>query len=134
MRLRNPGGIDNAIKAVDEVRSQLDNASNRANSAPERQSAFLSWCDNWATPQLGNHFPESEGIFGEVSESYHRIVALPALANPQLNGMMHREFKGWDAKLQRVTADLWQMREVLARPGKLVVLDTFGADGRRVLH
>jgi hypothetical protein len=71
MQLRNPGGLEQAIETVKQVKGQL--MSTVAGSSAQRKDAFLTWCDQWATPQLGNHFPRSEGIFAEVADSYHRI-------------------------------------------------------------
>jgi hypothetical protein len=31
----------------------------------------------WATPQLGNHFPDSKDLFGELADSYYRVVQTP---------------------------------------------------------
>ncbi len=50
---------------VRQVKDQLWNASVQGNNAADRKNAFLTWCDQWATPQLGNHFPDSEDLFGD---------------------------------------------------------------------
>jgi hypothetical protein len=50
MRLKNPGGAGKALETVRKVRDQLAGAD-------DSKDDFLSWCDNWASPQLGNHFP-----------------------------------------------------------------------------
>ena len=61
MRLRNPGGIEAVLSTVKQVRDELGNASVNGHNAADRKNAFLSWCDNWASGQLGNHFPPGEG-------------------------------------------------------------------------
>src|SRR5258708_347154 len=124
MRLRNPGGVANAITTVNQVKGQLGNASVQGNNATERQDAFLTWCDQWATPQLGNHFPQSERVFAELTESYHRIAILPGMPVRQLKGIINREFREWDARLEQVLGELAAMAMFLSRPGRLVVLDT----------
>jgi len=126
VRLRNPGGIANAIATTNQVKGQLGNASVHGNNPAERADAFLTWCDNWATSQLGNHFQPSESVFAEIAESYHRIGALPLGSMPirQANGMLNREFKDWDARLDRILEDLAAMATFLGHPGHLVVLDT----------
>lgn len=45
MRLKNPGGIDNAIKTVNQVRSELQNGRAQGNDPAQRADAFLTWCD-----------------------------------------------------------------------------------------
>jgi hypothetical protein len=57
---------------------ELWNAVTGGHSASDRKDAFLTWCDNWATPQLGNHFPPSEALFAEVAESYHCVAQTPS--------------------------------------------------------
>jgi hypothetical protein len=124
MRLRSPGGAGKALETVRLVRQELGNASVQGNSAGERKDAFLTWCDNWASPQLGNHFPATEELFGEIAESYNRLAMLPPMSERQLNGLLHRECRAWDARLERLEAELTELMRFLARPGRLVVLDT----------
>ena len=62
---------------VRQVKDQLWNASVQGNNAADRKNAFLTWCDQWATPQFGNHFPDSEDRFGELADSYYRMVQTP---------------------------------------------------------
>jgi len=124
MRLRTPGGIENAVNAVKQVQGQLQNASVQGNIASERKDAFLTWCDNWATPQLGNHFPPAEDVFGEIAETYHRLVMLPQMPERQLNGLLHRECRAWDARLERLLTELASLKGFIGRAGRLVVLDT----------
>lgn len=66
MRLRNPGGLEKAVQGVRTVQDELQTAS-ISHGSDARKNSFLSWCNHWATPQLGNHFPASEGIFGSIS-------------------------------------------------------------------
>jgi hypothetical protein len=91
-----------------------------------RADAFLTWCDIWATPQLGNHFPQSESIFAEITDSYHRISAHQFASMPvrQANRILNREFGEWDERLDRVLDDLAKMASFLGRAGRLVVPDT----------
>jgi hypothetical protein len=49
---------------VRHVKDQLWNASVQGTNAADRKNAFLTWCGQWATPQPGNHFPDSEDLFG----------------------------------------------------------------------
>jgi rRNA-processing protein FCF1 len=122
MRLRNPGGLDKAIETVKQVKDQLMNTV--PGISAQRKDAFLAWCDQWATPQLGNHFPASEGIFAEIDQSYHRLVMAPPMSERQMNGLLQREWQEWDARLGRVLSDLDGLRAFLNWPGRLVVLDT----------
>jgi hypothetical protein len=122
MRLRNPGGLEQAIQTVRQVKGEFMNTL--AGDSARRKDDFLSWFDHWATPQLGNHFPRSEGIFAEIAESYHRLVLAPLMSVRELNGLLHREWQEWDTRLERVLSDLEALRPFLARPGHLVVLDT----------
>ncbi len=124
MRLRNPGGLEAALVAVKQVKGQLWNAVNAGHSAPDRKDAFLAWCDQWATPQLGNHFPQSEVLFADIAESYHRVVQTPLLTERQLNGLLEREGKAWSARLDEPIDELEGQKPFLARLGHLVVLDT----------
>jgi hypothetical protein len=78
MRLRNRGGLEAALETVKQVKGELWNAVTAGHSAPDKKDAFLAWCDRWATPQLGNHFPPSEELFAEIAESYHRVVQTPS--------------------------------------------------------
>jgi len=117
MRLKNPGGVDKAIEAVDQVRGRL--ADTHGGTSAHRKDAFLTWCDQWATPQLGNHFPASEGIFAEISDTYHRLSALPPTPERQLNGVISRQWQEWDSRPERVLAELRGLRGFLARPGRL---------------
>ena len=59
------------------MEDQLWNASVQGNNAANRKNAFLTWCDQWATPQLGNHFPDSEDLFGELADSHYRVMQTP---------------------------------------------------------
>lgn len=122
MRLRNPGGLAQAIETVNQVKGQL--MATVAGDSARRKDAFLTWCDQWATPQLGNHFPRSEGIFGEIADSYHRVALAPPMRERELNGLLNREWQEWDARLQQVLSGLEALRAFVARPGHLVVLDT----------
>lgn len=122
MRLKNPGGLEQAITTVKQVWDQLANTV--TGDGAQRKDAFLRWCDQWATPQLGNHFPASEGIFTEIADFYHRLVTLPDMSDRQLNGLLNREWPAWDARLGRLLADLEDLRTFLRHPGQIVVLDT----------
>jgi rRNA-processing protein FCF1 len=95
-----------------------------AETGAARKDAFLTWFDQWATPQLGNHFPPTEGIFADVAESYNRLALAPEMSLRQLNGLLDREWKAWDASLQRLLDELTGLRPFLLRLGRLVVLDT----------
>jgi hypothetical protein len=124
MRLRNPGSLEAALETVKQVKGELWNAVTAGHSAPDKKDAFLAWCDRWATPQLGNHFPPSEALFAEIAESYHRVVQTPLLTERQLNGLLDREGKAWSVRLDGLIAELEQQKPFLAWPGHLVVLDT----------
>jgi hypothetical protein len=124
MRLRNPGGADAALDTVRQVKNQLENASVQGNNASERKDAFLTWCDQWATPQLGNHFPVSEDLFAELAESYYRVLQTPQLSERELNRLVARERREWDARLEDLIGEIQDRLAFLVRPGRLVVLDT----------
>jgi hypothetical protein len=124
MRLRNPGGAAAALATVRQVKDQLSNASVEGNTAGARRDAFLTWCDNWGTPQLGNHFPPTEALFAELSESYHRMVMAPPGPERQLNGLINRECREWDSRLARLATGIEGRIAFLLRSGHLVVLDT----------
>ncbi len=85
MRLKNPCRVEAAIATVGEVRSHLGNARN-GNSAAGRKDSFLRWCDNWATPQLGNHFPDTEEIFTAIEETLRRLALAPPMSEYELSG------------------------------------------------
>jgi PIN domain len=122
MRLKNPGGLEAAITTVKQVRDRLSDTF--TGSGVERKDAFLKWCDQWATPQLGNHFPASESIFAEIADFYHMLVTLPEVSNRELNGLVNREERAWEERLERLLVELDNMRAFLRQPGWLVVLDT----------
>lgn len=122
MRLKNPGGLENAIQTVKQVKDQL--WSTVAGASAARKDAFLTWCNQWATPQLGNHLLASGPVFAEIAESYHRLVTVPPLTERELNGLVDREWHAWDARLERLIAELEDLRPFLGRPGALVVPDT----------
>ncbi len=124
MRLRDPGGVEAALATVKQVKDQLWNANAQGHTAADRKDDLLSWSDNWASPQLGNHFAPSEVLFAELAESYHRLVLAPQMTERQLNGLVSREWRAWDARLERVIAELQSRRVFLSRPGHLVVTDT----------
>jgi hypothetical protein len=124
MRLRNPGGADAALATVRQVKNQLENASVQGHNASERKDAFLTWCDHWTAPQLGNHFPASENLFAELAESYHRVLQTPQLSERELNRLLARERREWDARLEELIGEIQGRLACLARPGRLVVLDT----------
>ena len=123
MRLKNPGRVEAAIATVGEVRGQLGNARN-GNSAAGRKDSFLRWCDNWATPQLGNHFPDTEEIFTAIEETFRRLALAPPMSEYELNTMLTRDWQTWDRRLERLGAELERCRTFLGRPGRIVVLDT----------
>lgn len=120
MRLRNPGGGAQAVLTTKQVKGQLSSVYNTDN----RADAFLSWCDTWGTGQLGNHFAPADGLFAELAESYHRVLFAPALSQRQLNGLINRECRAWDARLDRLLGEVQDRMVFLGRPGHLVVLDT----------
>ena len=124
MRLKNPGGAEQALQTVRHVKNELGNARGHGNNAAQHKDAFLTWCDNWATPQLGNHFPGTEGIFVEITESYHRLALAPEMSERQLNMLLHREFGEWDARLGRLAGEIQGSMTFLSRRGRLIVLDT----------
>lgn len=124
MRLKNPGGVQKAIFTVKQVQGELGNASVHGRDPAGRKDSFLTWCDSWATPQLGNHFPDREGIFAEIRESYYRVVALPTSPDRQANGLLNREFREWDARLGRLLSELADVADFVERVGSLVVPDT----------
>lgn len=123
MRLRTPD-VAKAIQTTGLVQMELQNAQVHGNSAAERQNSFLTWCDNWARPQLGNHFLRTESIFNELDVNYDRIAFAPRMTERMLNGLLNREFKAWDAQLQSVLAELEVLQVFLGRPGRLMALDT----------
>jgi hypothetical protein len=49
---------------VPQVKGQLWNASVQGNNAADRKNTFLAWCDQWATPQLGNTSPTARTCSG----------------------------------------------------------------------
>jgi uncharacterized protein with PIN domain len=120
MRLKNPGGIDAAILTVDQVKGQLPSSGN---SAEDRKDRFLRWLDQW-TPQLGNHFPDTEEIFAAVDETFRLLVLAPPMTTYELNTLLSREWKAWDRRLERLAAELGSIRGFATRPGRIVVLDT----------
>jgi hypothetical protein len=126
MRLRNPGGIEAALSTVQQVRGELWNAS-IANGAAARKDGFLSWCNGWGTPHLGNHFPPTEDLFAELGASHNRVALAPQMSVSHLNGLISRECSEWLARLDRVTEELQGRMTFLRRPGHLVVLDTSAA-------
>jgi hypothetical protein len=100
-----------------KVRNELGNADGR-------KDAFLSWCDHWASPQLGNHFQATDDLFAEIAECYHRLVMLAGMPEGQLNGLIQRECQAFDGRLERLEADLAELIRFLGRPGRVVVLDS----------
>jgi PIN domain len=134
MRLRNPGGADAALAIVRQVKDQLWNASVQGHNAAERKNAFLTWWDQWATPQLGNHFPASEDLFGERADSYHRVVQTPQLSERELNMLMARECREWDARLERLIGENTRPAGVPVLAGSASCPGRLGADGGRILY
>ena len=49
---------------------------------------------------------------------------LPPMADRQLYGLMQRESRVWEARLERLEADLAELIRFVGRPGRVVVLDT----------
>lgn len=76
MRLKNPGSVDKALAAVKKVKGELWNAS-AADTSMDKKTAILNGCNNWAIPQLGNHFPATEELLVLITEPG---VVLPVLA------------------------------------------------------
>ena len=109
------------LTTVRQVKDQLWNASVQGNNAAERKNDFLTWCDQWATPHLGNHFPASEDLFGELANSYHRVVQTPQLSERELNMVMARECRERNARLERLIGEIQGRLAFLARPGRRVV-------------
>ena len=132
MRLRNPGGLAQAIATVNQVKDEL--MSIGPGDSARRKDAFLTWCDNWGTPQLGNHFAPTEDLFAELAESYYRVVNTPQLSERPLNGLISRECKAWDARLERLVGELEGRRAFLGRPRSPRRPRHLGARGRRVLR
>ena len=75
MRLRNPGTIDAAINAVEDLRRYLSNARSGNSLGPA--DPFLSWCEDYARPQLENWFAPTEGLFDDLDASYNLINNAP---------------------------------------------------------
>ena len=105
------------LTTVRQVKDQLWNASVQGNNAAERKNDFLTWCDQWATPHLGNHFPASEDLFGELANSYHRVVQTPQLSERELNMVMARECRERNARLERLIGEIQGRLVFLAGPG-----------------
>jgi hypothetical protein len=123
MRLRNPD-ITKAIETTRRVQSELGNAQNAAGVAANRAVGFLTWCESWARPQLGNYFPETEELFAELAASHRRIALRPSMEERTLNGLLSEEIKTWDARLEDLVAELQALQPFVSRPGRLLVLDT----------
>jgi hypothetical protein len=121
VRLKNPGSAKAAIDTVKEVKGALLNAYGTSN---DRKTALLNWCNNWATPQLGNHFPATEELFALISDTYNRLALAPDMPRAHLNGLLHREWQEWDTRLDRLIAELGTLLAFTSRPGAPVVLDT----------
>ncbi|MGH3236607.1 MAG: hypothetical protein ACRDOH_25805, partial [Streptosporangiaceae bacterium] len=121
--LKNPGPVDKALAAVKEVKGELWNAS-AANTSMDKKTAILNWCNNWATPQLGNHFPATEELFALITDTYHRIALSPQMPIAHLNGLLHREWRERDARLDQLISELEARNAFIRRPGSPVVLDT----------
>lgn len=123
-RLRNPGRVDAALATVEQVRSELENAQSHGNNAAQRLDAFLTWCDHWGKPQLGNHFPAEWGLFDALDESYHRLALAPEMPDRRLNGLLNREFATWHRRLTDVSGNLRELKGFIQWPGRIVVPDT----------
>lgn len=122
MRLRNPGGIEEAIQAVGQVQSELDNTA--SGPATQRLVTMIRWVDNWASGQLGNHFPPTEQLFALLDETHYRLVTAQQMPELQLNSLLNREWKTWDARLSQVIDELRKACAFTTHPGRIVVPDT----------
>jgi hypothetical protein len=122
MRLRNPGTIDAAINAVEDLRRYLSNARSGNSLGPA--DPFLSWCEDYARPQLENWFAPTEGLFDDLDASYNLINNAPKSEPRRLNAMLRRECISWDRRLEEVLNELGKQKELAMRPGSPVVLDT----------
>jgi hypothetical protein len=125
MRLRNPGTIDAAITAVQDLLRYLTN-TRAGTQASGPVDPFLTWCDDYARPQLENLFVPTEGLLAELDVSYSRIsnAAIQELGLRRINAMINRELFAWDRRLGEVLDELGKQKELTMRPGRPVVLDT----------
>lgn len=122
MRLRNPGGIEAAIQTVSQVQGELGNTA--SGSATPRLVAMIRWIDNWAAPQLGNHFPPTEELFIQLDDTHYRLLGAQNLSELPLNSLLNRESKTWDARLSQVIYELRKASVFIKHPGRIVVPDT----------
>jgi hypothetical protein len=123
MRLRQPD-IAKAVTTVEKVKSELNNAATRGTSAEVRAADFLTWCESWARPQLGNHFPDTEPLFEEIAQSHRRMALRPSMDTRTLNGLINEECKTWTATLDRLIAELQALQPFMTRLGTPLVVDT----------
>src|SRR5262249_33782564 len=94
MRLRNPGTIDAGINAVEDLRRYLSNARSGNSLGPA--DPFLSWCEDYARPQLENLFAPTEDLFDDLDASYNLINNAPKSEPRRINAMLRREWVSWD--------------------------------------
>src|SRR5215470_4311850 len=123
VRLRNPGTIDAAITAVQDLRRWLDSAKS-ANQTFGPADPFLTWCENQARPQLENLFAPTEDLLDELDASYNRINNAPKSELRRINAMLSREYSFWNQRLGEVLDELGKQKQLVMRPGRPVVLDT----------
>jgi hypothetical protein len=123
MRLRNPGTIDQAIQAVNSLRSYLSSARGGGTVLPI-EDPFLTWIDDQARPQFESLFAPTEDLLAELEVSHNRINNAPKSNVRRLNAMLSRELMAWDRRLGDLIVELSGQKRIAGRPGEPIVLDT----------
>jgi hypothetical protein len=100
VRLKQTGGIDNAIQKIRDLQVQLEN-SRSGLTGTERRNALLRWLDDQARPVLDVLFEDGTDIIEEIDASYDRV------AGSQLEGsdpysLATRENNRWRERIRRV--------------------------------
>jgi hypothetical protein len=115
VRLREPGGVDNAVNTLTTVMNQLYDC--RVGSAPEVLDKWLRWWE-MADAQLRSLFTDSDAVTG----LYQTRLEMGRHGGDAR--FAQRETNVWIARFENMISSLRALKVFIARPGQIVVPDT----------
>jgi PIN domain len=120
MRLRNPGGIDQALPILAQLSAELGNTMTGGRGIGAARDAWLSWYQR-ADPQLRNLFTDSE-LASDLHRTQLEVQHMGEDALPYIH--LSHVLDVWKERFEEIAAQLKALQGFVLSPGAVVIPDT----------
>jgi hypothetical protein len=120
MRLKNPGGVEQAVQILRQLSAGVANTMFSGRAMPAARDAWLTWFQQ-ADAQLRNLFTDTE-IADDLYRTQLEVQKMGEDALPYIH--LARVIEVWQTKLNETVAALEKLQPFVSRPGRIVVPDT----------